>query len=234
MGLVVVCSWLTACTEDSSGIATREFDIEFEVLVDDAPTPGTTFKAYVTKGLTDVELAGGDEIHVVTDKGDDVVMSGEGHLAGFYEAQLPKVNDRTVFTFELRRPGGDSALGTKVTIAEPLRVDMPLTGRTYRADENIELTWTNPAVDDTTLYVYAEPCSGVSIDTSEPAAIADNGALSLRAGDLLIGAPAAGGSCVEVTIERSGYVEGVIDPGLAPESEIGAHRYLTYQITIMP
>lgn len=223
-----------SCTADSASIDTREFDVNFEVTVTDSPKPRTNIDVYLTAGLKDIDLGEGDELHVITDRGDDLRLVEDSDLFdGFYGIELPGVTDLTTFKLELRRAGQTSALGTSLTIPGALELDASPNGKTFAVGDEIDLRWANPA-EGTTMYVSSAPCGGASFDSDGADPIPDKGSLLIAVRDLIVGEPDAQGSCIELHIERSGAAESVIDPILDEMSEIEAHRHAMYTITVTP
>lgn len=79
--------------------------------------------------------------------------------------------------------------------------------------------------------------SSSSFDAGESTVVlhppADSGSWEVAAKDLLIGAPAAEGECIEVSIERE--VPGIIDPALNARSSVRGTRSLQkFKMTIKP
>lgn len=230
-----------ACgAEESSSLETGDIEAKLEVRVEDGPEAETKIDAYLTnaKGFGDVELVDGDELHVVTDKGDDLRLAPDSVVGkGFYGAVMAGVTDRSQFRFELRRQGKRSALDTRVTVAPPLALTSAIEGKTYRADDTVELAWSNPAGAGVTFYVLpdARPCGGAQIGGDADALqFADGGTASFRAGALLKGAPDPAGTCVTLRLQRAGGTDRNLDGKLHPDSELNVWRSAYVDIKIVP
>jgi hypothetical protein len=224
-GSVLVFLFVTAtgCEDkQSSDLDTKDIEATFNVeLVRD--TPETKIKAELRQSEASavgpppsINLSGDDKLSVLTDKNEDIALTGSG---GKYEATIANQN-ATTFTFRLKRAKGTT--DTKLTMPGPLAFTDSPEGKTFKTDDKVHFAWSNKATNATSkIYVSGQsyPCGGSAVTLAQLQRIPfdDRGEMDIEVPKLYnTGTPKAG-DCVKVILERevSDKADGSLDAASA-------------------
>lgn len=226
---------LIACSSTSStNVATSQFKPFFEVDVD-TTGKGSTYVGVIFDqpgSLTQVRLEGGDTVTFKTDKDPSLPLGYDSGLQ-VYNNTIQAVTDRSFVTIVLTRASGTSAPNSTVQLPAALALTAPAANANVPyggGTGKLALTWSN-AISGATVDFSTSPCGGAAF-SSKTNSGPDNGTFTLATSDLLVGAPAASGSCVSIRMTR--HVNGTLDPAYAPSGTFTARREDYVQVTVMP
>jgi hypothetical protein len=221
--LVATALTISGCDDkQSSDLETKDITATFDIeLVRD--TTETKIKAQLRQSEASsvgppphVSLSGEDKLSVLTDKNDDIALTGS---SGNYEATIGNQN-ATTFTFRLKRALGTT--DTKFTLPGPLALTDSPEGKTYKTDDKVKFTWSNKATNATSkIFVSGQsyPCGGGAVTLAQLQRIPfeDRGEIEIEVPKLYnTGTPKAG-DCVKVILERevTDKADGALDAASA-------------------
>jgi hypothetical protein len=217
--ILAIAALQAGCTQPSFSVETREILASFNATTDGSPA--TTVRASLKVNLVqDVILDNGDALYAeVGDRRVAMPMVDPGD----YAAVLLDLPPLSTITFDLDRPGGDSAADNRVVIPPAFELE-PLAQASYGRNDTIPLRW-NPSVPGAIAITLAGDCI-----VGKFATVIDTGSHDVS-GLATLDYPEV--ACeVTVTVTRS--LGGIVDRALDGLSGIRADQVRTLTFTSTP